>query len=196
MVVEFIFFLFCIWFLTWNGLARSRLLEKLESSLLGLAVAFPLFSYAVWRLAVYLQPQLGWRNHTPSRCCVVGLLLVNLNLSISLFRPPFLAILLHSTTSQNNWHHKCTKNNTTHHSELFCVLGRSHFHSLRTPSCEALTINCWLMARSVMKSTWDSVSICSSADITVVSGFFISRNTSTPSITCVLVGWEGGRAMF
>ena len=37
-------------------LARRRLLEKLDSSLLGLAVTFPLFSYAVWRLAVYLQP--------------------------------------------------------------------------------------------------------------------------------------------
>ncbi|KAL5484467.1 hypothetical protein EMCRGX_G020975 [Ephydatia muelleri] len=36
---------------------RSKLLKKLESSLLGLAVAFPLFSYTVWRLTVYLQPQ-------------------------------------------------------------------------------------------------------------------------------------------
>ena len=36
---------------------RSRLLKRLESSLLGQAVAFPLFSYVVWRLTVYLQPQ-------------------------------------------------------------------------------------------------------------------------------------------
>lgn len=42
----------------WEWLsARSKLLKKLESSLLGLAVAFPLFSYTVWRLTVYLQPQ-------------------------------------------------------------------------------------------------------------------------------------------
>lgn len=39
-----------------------------------------------------------------------------------------------------------------------------------------------------MKSTWDSVAACSSAVPVVSNVLFISRNTSTPSITCVLGG--------
>ena len=39
------------------------------------------------------------------------------------------------------------------------ISSTDYFHSFKTPSCDALTINCWFlygtMSRSVMKSTWE-----------------------------------------